>query len=234
VKVTENGVTLDLLLRHIDPKKSPAPLEEGTIGDLLEAAHKYQLPAIMNWFEREAVTSKIVGNPIKAALSESFLLRNPTLVLLMAINYGIKSLIGPGIALRAGQGPLEEADRCLGFDAYHQLTLLRQKRVQTLIKATREICDSATVRVSKKGSHTSDTQLVCAECGYQRHQWIMDMVESVQKNPRWDILYATCNERSEKCPATFGACKSWVYNVSDLLESLKDRVMEVESEIPEI
>src|ERR1700761_8440010 len=51
IQVTEDALTLDLLLRHVDPKQVPAPISERDIAKLLEGARKYQLGNIMLWFE---------------------------------------------------------------------------------------------------------------------------------------------------------------------------------------
>lgn len=228
--MTEDSITLDLLFRHIDPKQTPFPLDKTTISDLLEASRKYQLPTIMDWFEKEAATTKLTGNPHKATSNKSLLWCEPAFVLALAVKHEIKSLVGPAIALRVGQGAVEEKDRDYGFEAFHAISLIRQKRIQLFTSMIREICNGASVHTSKKGAFTSSTQLICGECGYQRHEWVMDMVESILEAPRWDSFYAAFCGRSQRCPASWSACKTWVSSASDIVDPLKNTMIEVESD----
>lgn len=133
-----------------------------------------------------------------------------------------------------GEGPLGEADRNYGFDVYHRINVLKQQRVRLYTDLIRKIGNRMTIRMTlDKGWVSEQKEAVCAGCGYQRHQWMVDMMEAIQQTPRWEAFYAAFQGRSEKCSQSHrfhgSACTGWYQQGSWVVNEVKDKMIEKES-----
>jgi hypothetical protein len=237
VKVTESSVTIDLLLRYIDPKQVPMSLNEDTIGDLLEAARKYQIPSIMAWFESEAGLIRIQETSrTQLSLSQqssSILFRNPTLVLSLAAKYELAELAKRALLCRVNQGPMGEADNILNAGLYRRIVHLKQERTKVLMEAIRAMAkyDLDKGRDSSI-SGADEEKLRCRSCSYKRCEWILDLVARTQEKPTWGSLKSGLI-RNSNCPP-FAQCKSWCIQVSHISERYKVKLEKIESKLPSL
>jgi hypothetical protein len=81
--LTESHSTLEHLLQHIDPLKDTPPLIWNRVGDLLEAAEKYQIVSVFRWFEKEVA----IGMRAKPTPQ----LPNPIFCLALASRYELRT-----------------------------------------------------------------------------------------------------------------------------------------------
>ncbi|CCA73443.1 hypothetical protein PIIN_07397 [Serendipita indica DSM 11827] len=128
VSVTEDSTTLDLLLRFFDPKKKVRPLEEQTLPALLEAARKYQVPEVMDWWEEQVKLEK--QGPSNEVTT---VIKYPMLSLALAVRHGLDNTAR--LALRELiKAPSSEIQTKLHFDStlLTHLIQLRQERYKIL------------------------------------------------------------------------------------------------------
>lgn len=108
LRVTEASRTIELLLQHIDPKTKTPDIDPRTIIELLEAARKYQVSPITEWFEREIKlkrTTVWAEDPLSQSTRslEPLLVMDPLLVLYCAVRFELP---------RSGQLALREFTQC--------------------------------------------------------------------------------------------------------------------------
>lgn len=88
--LTEPSQMVELLLSHMDTKIRVQSINPNTIVDLLEAARKYQVPTIGEWFEAEIKHKRV---PLAGDVSvTNLLLDNPLLTLHCAWRFNLQLL----------------------------------------------------------------------------------------------------------------------------------------------
>jgi BTB/POZ domain len=161
LKVTETGEIIELLLQHIDPKIRNPDMDPNTIVSLLEAARKYQVAVVTEWFEEEIKLKRVivfVDDVSTQAQTEPLLVTNPLLVLYCAVRFDLPR---PGqLALRelthCNESLLQSTDHDLPLHVYLHGMDLRNKRVEFFTTFITELAaletDSKTPRASWPGS----------------------------------------------------------------------------------
>jgi hypothetical protein len=122
--LSETYLTLEALLRLIDPAKDNPILDWKCVGPLLEAAEKYQIKRVFNWFEKEVTFT--LSNDIS-------ILHHPILCLGLAERFGLRYLIK--VALRqAVMMPIEHIKLSSYISArmVEHLFTLRTTRIKML------------------------------------------------------------------------------------------------------
>lgn len=228
LKLTEDAVTLDLLLRHVDPTKGPLPIHENSIVKLLNAARKYQIPAIIQWFEREV--TKDDGSRRGESGEKSFIENHPILVLSIALEYEIKLLVQAAILAavngpsRAIPNPLAEAGtdpkplnliNSNYFLLIHQSSESRIKRYFKLIQKISEIRWEDPDNWDA-GPYPADIQ--CEACRTPRTKWMLEMIDAVMEQPRWDVFVSAINKHTQCGSGCDWAKKAIAVVIGDELE----------------
>lgn len=217
VQLTEDSETLDLLFRHIDPKQIPLPLDERTIRKLLEAARRYQVPSVMAWFEVEVTKKVPYSNSQNLDAGASLLSRHLALVVSLALKCNLKALAEKAILYRVGCFPVQKGDDEMGPDAYHQICLLRQKRLNKYMELIRKLSNLPPDH--RTPSH--EDILRCRQCKYQRSSWIVDIMEAVLKAPKWETFENSLHSRSLSCSGPRSECQGWVLQVKEAIKPLQ-------------
>lgn len=204
VSVSEDAVTIDLLLRHIDPKQSTRPLEEGTVAQLLEAGRKYQVGIVLTWFEEEAV--KRVEYPNLPVPGVSLIRHNPLLVLSLAIEYGLGRLAQQATcALVTGEASLLLRNVNIRLDVYRYVYGQREARVQWYMERIGAIA-------GKLSRGKPVTPGICASCSNTRSAWIHKLTETVLKTPLWAAFAAEVTNPIRRCRP---GCGDWALQMDE-------------------
>lgn len=200
VVLTEDAVTVCGLLLHVDPSKMPFPLSKATVGRLLEAGRKYQLPTILQWFAREVTTVEISqSNPEN---QQPLIEEVPLFVLSLSVEYEIKELIPKAVLASINGGPIEESDSLVDIKYYRLVHCLRQKRIEKYLKLLQELSASDNEEeweVDQDGDWQRVAPMVheCS-CGTTLGSWIITVTQSILQKPRWSCFMAAI-EPHKRC-----------------------------------
>ncbi|KAG8806666.1 hypothetical protein FRC17_004875, partial [Serendipita sp. 399] len=83
IALTEDSVTLDCLLRVLDLTKTKPPINFKLMSSIFQAADKYQVPQVFEWWDKEVLLSTFKLHPQP--------LQNPSECLALASKYGLKN-----------------------------------------------------------------------------------------------------------------------------------------------
>ncbi|KIM31520.1 hypothetical protein M408DRAFT_327706, partial [Serendipita vermifera MAFF 305830] len=93
LQLTEPSKTIELLLEHMDPKSQRPEIDPDTIVKLLEAAQKYQVPTVFQWYEKQSRVKNIVDyaklSPEYATGKPPFLVTHPLSALYCAMRFDL-------------------------------------------------------------------------------------------------------------------------------------------------
>jgi hypothetical protein len=259
LKVTETSEIIELLLQHIDPRARTPDMDPNTIVSLLEAARKYQVAVVTEWFEEE-IKLKIViifvddvSAQAPLAQMEPLLVTNPLLVLYCAVRFDLPR---PGqLALReltqCNESLLQSTDHDLPLHVYLHGMDLRNKRVEFFTTFITELAaletDSKTPRASWSGSsrgrgaHTplnpvkrpgvrDNERKTCIGCTATRASWILRMERAVREEPNWRAFIAAYDRNAGKC--SLCETSSWADYHRGLLQTWESKAAKTQRELP--
>jgi hypothetical protein len=215
IVLSEDAVTIRGFLLHIDPLKIPLPIRKGTIKPLLEAARKYQLSTVLQWFEREvekAVNTTRVASQERKPLIE----QDPLFVLSLATEYGAQELIPKAILAAVNGAPMKEGD-ILDDQQYRLIHSLRQKRVEKYLSNIDRVARVELAELSK-----------CA-CGATYSGWLIDVTKVILKEPLWESFEASIKSH-DKCLAKW----SILFTRDMDHRVLKSELCNIEHELPKL
>ncbi|KAG8754485.1 hypothetical protein FRC14_005019 [Serendipita sp. 396] len=222
LQVTEDALTLDLVLRHIDPRQVVAHINEKTIEKLLEAARKYQLTAIMSWFEAEAV--KHVEHPENPIPGISLMTYNPLLVLSLATEYELPHLAQrAACALIGGSSSLLHKDVNIRLNIYRRVHCLREQRVQWYHQRIGTI--------ASKVFRAKPVQPAVCSCGNTRSAWIHLLTDVVLKSPHWKPFYDEVMNPVRRCRP---GCGDWGPQVEEDMMVWYHEALQQEQTLPDL
>ncbi|CAG7854556.1 SubName: Full=Uncharacterized protein {ECO:0000313/EMBL:CCA74502.1} [Serendipita indica DSM 11827] len=220
IQVTEDALTLDLLLRHIDPRKNPAPLNEATISNLLEAARKYQLSTVMAWFETECV--KYAEHPNKPNPGTSLMAHNPLMVLALASEYDLPIIASQAIStLITSDSTLLYKDVNIPLPLYRYVQCLREERVNWFIARIGIIANKL-----YRGKPVAPS--ICA-CHNTRTGWIHALTEVVLRTPKWANFESEIRSPLRRCRP---GCGEWAGQIAEDISIWEHEANRVESILP--
>jgi hypothetical protein len=259
LKVTETGEIIDLLLQHIDPRTKNPDIDPNTVVSLLEAARKYQVVVVTEWFEEEIKLRRVIIF-VEDALAQSpfaqmepLLVTNPLLVLYCAFRFDLPR---PGqLALReitqCNEALLQSTDHDLPLHVYLHGMDLRNKRVELFKAFITELAaletDSRGARTSWSGSsrgrgaHTplspvkraggrDNERKTCVGCTATRASWILRTERAVREEPNWRALVAAYDRNVGKC--SHCETSSWADYHRGLLQTWESRTAKTQRELP--
>lgn len=204
VSLEEPALILDQMLKHIDPKHSIEPLNEITIGGLLEAARKYQLATIMEWFKSESMKyCEYPDNPIPG---KSLMSRNPLLVLALANEYDMSSLAQQATcAIIGGEAALLQKDVNMPLKLYRHVSGLRDARIQWYLSLIGTIANKR-----HRGKPVQPT--ICLTCSATRSGWVHQLTETIFAAPTWKRFHAEVTSPLRRCRP---GCGEWQAQVEE-------------------
>jgi hypothetical protein len=221
IQVSEDAHTLDLILRHIDPKQVAAPINETTIEKLLEAARKYQLLPIMSWFSAEAM--KHVEHPNNPIPGRSLMAHNPLLVLSLATEYEMPVLAQQAVcAIVTGEIVLLQKDVNIRLDMYRRVYALREERVQWYLGLIGSIA-------AKVYRGKPVMPAICQICGSPRSVWIHKLMENVIQAPKWKYFEQEVFSPARRCRP---GCGDWGIQVEEDMSVWAHEAVQKEGELP--
>lgn len=219
VQLSEDAFTLDLLLRHIDPKQIPAPIGEH-VGKLLEVARKYQLGTIMLWFETESM--KYVEHPNNPTPGQSLMSYNPLLVLSLATEYDLRNLAQQAAcAIIIGEASLLQKNVDIRLDIYRHVCALREARIQWYVERIGVI--------ASKLHRGKPVQPGTCPCSNTRSSWIHKLHEAVLKTPKWSVFAAVVASPTRHCKP---GCGDWALQVEEDMMVWSHHALQMESALP--
>ncbi|PVF96038.1 hypothetical protein CPB86DRAFT_710038, partial [Serendipita vermifera] len=187
VTLTESAVTIDLLLRQIDPNKEPMPPDFDTIGGLLEAARKYQVLKVMKWWEKELGVDATGRSPT--------ILKEPMRCLALAARYELD--MTARVALRdLIKSPIEDIQCNIKFESclFGYLMGLRSTRGEWF----RERVDA----LGKKVITCSLEMELCSDCFQSLSTWLSKFSFRMALEPSW----AAFERMFDQFPDIRGCC----------------------------
>ncbi|PVF99426.1 hypothetical protein CPB86DRAFT_731469 [Serendipita vermifera] len=221
IQVSEDAHTLDLILRHIDPKQVAAPINEATIEKLLEAARKYQLPTIMAWFSAEAM--KHVEHPNNPIPGRSLMARNPLLVLSLATEYEMPILAQQAVcAIVTGEVSLLQKDVNIRLDIYRRVYALREERINWFLALIGSIAGKV-----YRGKPVMPA--VCQICLSTRSAWVHKLMETVLHAPKWKSFEQEVFSPARRCKP---GCGDWGPQVQEDMLVWAHEAVQKEAELP--
>lgn len=229
VPLSEDAVTLDLLLRHIDPVATISPPQKPTIVKLLDAARKYQLPAVFKWFEAEATRGKIRrhGSSDDKPLIEE----DPMLILSLALDYEINDLAREALLSAVNGGPLEELESWGDVKYYRLVHRLRERRIKIFLGLVREISYTEEYEDDESAMLGASTiQNTVCKCLLYRSTWLLDITARIHHTPTWDNFVAAI-EMHDHCS------KEWSRVAKNILgwnDSTRDKIRDEEKKLPNL
>lgn len=223
LQVTESARTLDEILRHIDPRQMILPMNELSIGALLEAARKYQLGIIMEWFKAESMKFyEFPNNPIPG---KSLMSRNPLLVLALAAEYDMPSLAQQAAcAIIGGEATLLQADANMPLKLYRHVSGLRQARIQWYLQLIGTVAN-------KRHRGKPVQPAICTMCSNTRSSWIHELMETVFVAPTWKRFMAEVNSSLRRCKP---GCGEWSAQVEEDMMVWSHEAAVLESHLPQL
>jgi hypothetical protein len=233
VKLTESVKTLELFLTHLDPNLTKASIDRETIPDLLEAAHKYQVNAIMRWFDLEATTQRMCRGTVVA--SDEFAINYPGEALSLAIRYGLvettrlslRELCNSDSQILLDHGP------ALGILIYLKIQRLRDARIKRYQKWV-GVMTTARPTSAKEATNSKSTifivqgngYYICNKCVAQRACWTAEILKAVHSQPVW-TNFIRAYETDSEC------CFAWSDYFRDMLPEWEAEALREEAELPE-
>jgi hypothetical protein len=150
LQVTETSTILEEFLSHLDPKTIELTFNEDTIQELLAAAHKYQVGAILDRFEKE-MTRLRSKFPLQSNQSRSLMNTNPLFVLSLAETYGLTNTAREAsrILTCCPSSLLEDDNINLSFTSYRYVTQLRKDRIKFFQSYIQRLTELRTKRVTE-------------------------------------------------------------------------------------
>lgn len=227
--LTEDAATVCSLLLHIDPTKMPFPISMATINKLLDAGRKYQLPTVLQWFEREVTRGEICQE--KSDNNQNLIEEDPLLVLSLALEYEMKQLIPKAILAAVNGGPMEESDSWVDIKYYRLIHRLRQKRVEKYLVLIEGLCNLEEPSESDEGEegYSPPKMFHTCSCGMTRADWILALTRSILKRPRWKSFLAAI-ESHDYCSVIW----STNFRSKVAYESTRDELCREEQNLPEL
>ena len=171
LRLTERSEIIELLLEHIDPKKKTPPIDVKTVGDLLEAARKYQLSTVMDWFEEEVKVKKIAfsladtAHPSADKVAEPLVATHPLLVLTLAVQFDLPETGQLALKefIRCDAKTIQSTDETLPLRLYMRAMELRESRIEYYQRKVRDL-----TQLDMVASEVYDTsRRTCASCSSQ-------------------------------------------------------------------
>lgn len=134
--LSESALTIDALLRFLDPEQPLAPLNPNTIVSLLEAASKYDIPRVFSWWETEMET-RIQAPLVSLALGLCYRRKH-------AVRLALRELTRVNVyELKVTSGLSRLPIACyLSWDIFECVTELRRRRALELKNALRSSIDA--------------------------------------------------------------------------------------------
>lgn len=193
IEMEERGEIVELFLTHLDPRLLKPPMDIETIQGLLAMAHKYQVDAIVRWFEHEVVMQH--SNQATLATTSSFLTTQPLLVLALASQFDLiqTTKIALRELARCSYNLLTTVPSSLSLKLYLLVLKIRDERIkryQGRINTLAEHHISAEYDIWGRRELVEDdleTQ-ACIRCTTNRAKWISGMERAVQRSPNWAIF----------------------------------------------
>jgi hypothetical protein len=207
--LTESYSTLEHLFQHIDPLKDTPPLIWDRVGDLLEAAEKYQVVSIFRWFEKE-VALGMTKKPTPQ-------LPNPIFCLALASRYELRTTAKLAVR-QLIRYPISEIKSVylINERLFEHLLRLRTARSQWLAMVILQ-CD---FHYDKKYGRS---------CGLHPENetrfWTQIAMQAVIEEPSWAALeFSINNNLPQGC-----GCRR-----PHLSEYWKEKTEQKEAELPEL
>lgn len=224
LKISERAVTIEALLEYIDPKgKRILSFHPDTMLELLEAARKYQISTVTDWFVEQAGIRQIEASSGKYV--DPFTTTYPDLALKCALRFDFPRIGQLAIRTLAG-GPsstivLESTD--LPSRVYKHLCQLRDVRVERYRGYISEI--SRGLKRSFYGSKS-----FCSNCLGNLGTWIINMERTIADSPRWDS-FMEAYETTDVCKGCGN--QTWPDRFRGYLLQWEDEATEAEAKLPE-
>jgi hypothetical protein len=205
VRLSEDYITLEDLLCHIDPAKTNPQFEWRTIANLLAAGEKYDIKNITDWFRNSVAleTFQSGGRDVE----------QPFLCLVLADRYQLDDIARRALRQLVSCPVLElMADRVLGGHLLRHLMMLRADRTLTL---TKEL-----LSLEKKYKVT----FRCYRHPHPFLNWARPALELLAVQPSWRTILQVERKRSFGC----------MCNPKELPQKWLDKLEEIEDELPRL
>ncbi|KAG8799231.1 hypothetical protein FRC17_007191 [Serendipita sp. 399] len=209
--LTEDSVTLDQLLRFFDPAKKPLPINAATIERLLEAARKYQVEQVFDYWEDQMMVRDVGRKVIK--------IRDPLVSFLLAHHFERHNLMK--LALRElVRIPDTKLWLPQGYIVDYRLMLhimkLRQERAAQLIS-----------RLDAFQKSISWHSACCnAENVAQLQQHTVSLILKLIKEPSWESF--------RKNMGLWPGCKGHYAGSRQLFNDWKASLIEEDEALPDL
>jgi BTB/POZ domain len=195
----EPSITVEPLLRHIDPNETP-DIEISTITAVLEAARFYRIPLIIRWFESEVVAVR--RSKFRGEIEPCFMEKHPLLVLALAHKFGLMDLTQSAMReLITCDAELWDEDIDAAIDGRLVLYCrgLRDKRIELYVELVESLTQHELSNAKKIKDHNDET---CMSCTVTRAKWTYSMLSSIIRRPEWSSFLAKYDEEIEpySCP----------------------------------
>ena len=223
LKLTESSAVIEALLEHIDPKsKRVLPIHPDIILGLLDAARKYQIATVIEWFSEQGwlrqaeITSGEVAGPFTST--------HPAVALECAVQFDLPH-IGK-LALRelasAPSSKIQLGSTDLSSRVYKHQCHLREARV----KMYRGYISQISTAFNSKYSVARP----CSQCLNHLCIWVLTMERAVVDSPGWQS-FLEAYETGKLC----GRCKltPWPNGFREYLKTWEKEAKKVEDELPE-
>ena len=227
LKLQESSIIIEALLEHVDPKsKRSLPIDPDVILKLLEAARKYQVSTVTEWFIEQAGLPRVGGSPVDMEILDPFTSTNPQLALECAMRFEFP-LIGR-LALRqlvaspVSTTLLQNDD--LSLCVYKHICQLREDRIERYRGYLSQLSKGVKEVLYENGQF-------CGRCAGAIGEWFLCMERAVVDKPKWESFLDA-----------FKSLKACGYNrcyrepLSQRLEHYinkwKDKAIELEEELP--
>jgi hypothetical protein len=225
LKLTESSAIIEALLEHIDPKsKRVLPMYPDIILGLLDAAQKYQISTITEWFTEQAGLQQI--NAPGGLISKPFTSLHPNLALECALRFDFP-FIGQ-LALRELAGTssstIKLENRDLASRVYNHTCQLRDVRMQRY----RRYISQLSLQFKASG-HMSKP---CTNCISLACQWILNMERAIVDSPRWDS-FTTAYESAIECDLKQCYVSVWSSQLRQSTIGWSEEAKKAEDELPE-
>ncbi|KIM31504.1 hypothetical protein M408DRAFT_327693 [Serendipita vermifera MAFF 305830] len=231
LKLAERSEVIELLLEHIDPKsKRVLPINQDTILELLEAARKYQVTTITDWFLEQVALPQIDSSSGEPVVTASFSSNHPDLVLQAALRFEFPHVGRVALRELAGGPPPKMSFETAEVTprVYKYQCQLREARVEHY---------RAYITLISKGVKTTlrnSGRTPCCNCIGFLGEWFLNMERAIVLSPRWRSFSTAFGNG---LPPARGGCPScrtnWTESFREKMDQWEKESTTIESELPD-
>lgn len=244
----EDGGTLSLLLRHIDPLVETPGIDAATISDLIRAANKYQIDSIVKWFQKQVFSTPqtVLLEPpsihnkywrdIKwfSARESAFIYLNPLLVLSISEQWGLDQVSRRALQVLAAAPvtSLQVEGVATSYNMLRHILKLREQRV-TWYQERIEQCRNKFSGDQKRSK--------CPDCRVGFVEWILACIKAISTCPGWDSIRHSKSSLDKECEVCkkAGLNTNWSWNSRRFdwaidFDTWERDAMAMEAQLPEL